>query len=396
VTELSNLHTTLWAYPWDLADGEPKAIATRLRDEIGLDGISLASAYHTFEMLRPHSPDKVLLQIPQAAVYFQPDAVLYADTPIQPHVSPLMGDDNWYAHAARAAAGAGLELIAWTVFLHNSYQAGRHPECAEVTCTGDVSTSRLCPANPGVRAFAAALARDLVKNYGIALLECESLSYGGFGHTHYHVKHGVDLGPGGRLLLSLCFCDACQTRAKEKGLDPGALSQAVESRLRQTLASGVPPAESPEELIATVPQLDPFVRMRDEGVASLLEEVKAAAGVPVSFIFMGDRHGAGIHRSRLAEIADYAETLAYTPDADRIQATISDIVPDLKNPQQLVVGLQAYPPASPDVETLGAGVERALGLGIRRFSFYNYGIMPEANLAWIRQCIGDARRACAS
>lgn len=391
---MSNLHTTLWTYPWDLADGDPRAIAKRLRDDIGLDGISLAAAYHTFEMLRPHSPKRVLLQIPQAAVYFQPDVGLYAHTPIQPHVSPLMGANNWYADAADAGVGAGIELIAWTVFLHNSFQAGRHPECAEVTCTGDVSTSWLCPANPGVRAFAAALARDLAQNYGIALLECESLSYGGFGHTHYHVKRGVDLGSGGRMLLSLCFCDACRTSAKGKGLDSDALSRAVAYRLRRILTSGIPPAESPEELIATVPQLEPFVRMRDEVVASLLEEVRAAAGVPVSFIFMGDRFNAAINRSRLAEIADYAETLAYTPDTERIQATISGIVADLKNPQQLVVGLQAYPPASPDAPTLGAGVERALELGIRRFSFYNYGIMPPANLAWIRQCIGDNRRAC--
>lgn len=391
---MPDLHTTLWTYPWDLADGDARAIAKRLRDDIGLDGISLASAYHTFEMLRPHSRKQVLLQIPQAAVYFQPDESLYADTPIQPHVSPMMAGENWYADAADAAAGAGIELIAWTVFLHNSYQAGRHPECAEVACTGDVSTSWLCPANPGVRAFAAALARDLAANCGIALLECESLCYGGFGHTHYHVKHGVDLGPGGRFLLSLCFCDACQTRARAKDLDPDALSRVVASMLRRTLASGVPPAESPEELIATLPQLEPFVRMRDEVVSSLLEEVRAAAGVPVSFIFMGDRFNAAINRPRLAEVADYAETLAYTPDVDRIEATVSEIVPDLLNPRQLVVGLQAYPPASPDATTLGAGVERALDLGIRRFSFYNYGIMPPANLAWIRQCIGDARRAC--
>lgn len=390
---MPDIHTTLWTYPWDLADGDARAIAKRLREDIGLDGISLASAYHTFEMLRPHSPNQVLLQIPQAAVYFQPNAGLYADTPIQPHVSPLMSGENWYADAADAAACAGIELIAWTVFLHNSFQAGRHPECAEVTCTGDVSTSWLCPANPRVRAFAAALARDLAANYGIALLECESLSYGGFGHTHYHVKHGVDLGRGGRMLLSLCFCDACRARAQEKGLDPGALSRAVASTLRRTLASGIPPAESPEELIATVPQLEPFVRMRDEVVSSLLEEVKAAAGVPVSTIFMGNRYNAAINRPRLAKIADYAETLAYTPDPDRIQGTISDILPDLQRPRQLVVGLQAYPPASPDAATLGAGVERALGLGIRRFSFYNYGIMPQANLAWIRQSIGNARRA---
>ncbi len=388
---MPNLHTTLWTYPWDLAEEDPKAVAAKLKNEIGLDGISLASAYHSFEMLRPRSTGKILLQIPRAAVYFQPQADLYTSTSIQPHVSPLMGKGNWYASAAEATAAAGLDLIAWTVFLHNSHQAGAHPECAEVTCTGDVSTSRLCPANPNVRAYATGIARDLVQNYGISLLECESLSYGGFGHTHYHVKHGVELGPGGRFLLSLCFCDSCCAEAKKRGLDPTALSQAAQTHLRRALASGHAVPESPEELIERTPDLASFVRMREEIVASLVREVRETG--PISFIWMGNPHTAGFNRKEIAGIADYSEILSYTPDADRTARTVQDLVPDLPSPAHLIVGLQAYLPASPDAETLAKNLKRASSLGVRRFSFYNFGIMPAPNLQWVKQAIKIARNA---
>ena len=390
---MSDSYAALWAYPWDLADEGPQTVLRRLREEVGVDGVSLASAYHTFEMLRPHSSSRALLQIPQAAVYFQPQAELYRGTPIRPHVSPLMGAENWYADAARAAAAVGLDLIAWTVFLHNSYQAGAHPECAEVACTGDISTSRLCPSNPAVRAFAVALSRDLVQNYGISALECESLSFGGFGHTHYHVKYGIEPGRGGRFLFSLCFCPACRDAARGIGIDADALARVAELQVRESFASGRPIREMPEELIAASPELSAYIRLREDTVASLLREVRDAAGVPASFLVMGDRYAAGVDRARIASIADYMEVLSYTADPARTGRTVSGMLPDLRSSAQLMVGLQAYPPASPDAETLRANAQGALDLGVRRFSFYNYGIMPMSNLSWVRSAVEAIRRS---
>ena len=393
---MADVYHTLWTYPWDLTDAGPEAVVRCLREEIGLDGMSLASAYHTFNMLRPHSRGKLLLQIPQSAVYFQPRADLYRDTPIKPHVSPLMGAADWYADAAEACAKAGLDLIAWTVFLHNSYLAGKHPGCAQVACTGDISTANLCPANPDVRAFAVALSRDLVQNYGIAVLECESLAFGGFGHAHYHLKHGVDPGQGGRFLLALCFCDACREKARKAGLDPDILAQTAESHVREALGSGRPLRETPDELCTTVPQLARYVRMREDTVTTLVQSVREAAGVPISFIFMGDRPTSGADRKRIAEGVDYTEILSYTADPGQTRQAVSRLLPDLRSPDQLLVGLQAYPPASPNAETLQANVEGAAGLGIRRFSYYNYGIMPPPNLDWVRKAIGAARKTLAS
>ena len=93
------------------------------------------------------------------------------------------------------------------------------PECAIERCTGDISPSALCPANSRVRSYALALAGDLATNYGIKMLECESLDYAGWGHSHHHLKHGIALGSGGHYLLSLCFCPSCQDRAMEANID---------------------------------------------------------------------------------------------------------------------------------------------------------------------------------
>ncbi len=384
-------YTTLWAYPWDLHDAGVDATVRALRDDVGLDGISLAAAYHTFEMLRPRSPDRLLLQAAEAAVYFRPQLDLYRDTRIKPHVSPLMNGADWYAEAADAARPVGLDLVAWTVFLHNSYQARRHPECAQVSCTGDISSAVLCPANPDVRSFAAALAKDLATNYGIAVLECESLAYGGFGHIHYHSKYGVELGRSDRFILSLCFCSACREAARAADLDPDSLSRDLESRIRSALLSGSPVPGTPDQLLEEIPGLADHVRMREDIVTSLLEEVRTAAGVPVSFIFMGDRLTSGGDRSRIASLADSVETLSYTDDPARTEKTISELLLDLPAADRLLIGLQAYPPASPDADALKANVASATGLGIQRFSFYNYGIMPPANLDWVREAVDTAR-----
>jgi hypothetical protein len=54
----------------------------------------------------------------------------------------------------------GMQMHAWTVFLHNSTLAGRYPDCAVRNVFGDAYVTDLCPANPEVRRYAVALAGD--------------------------------------------------------------------------------------------------------------------------------------------------------------------------------------------------------------------------------------------
>ncbi|MBK34768.1 MAG: hypothetical protein CME26_04450 [Gemmatimonadetes bacterium] len=373
--------STIWTYPWDLIDEGPATAVARIQD-VGLKGVSLASAYHSFEMLRPHQPGEVLLRAPRGAVYFRPERKL----PLDALVSPWMDGRDWWAECAEAITDAGLDLVAWTVFLHSTEVALNHPDCAQTHATGDVSTSQLCPANPRVRDYAVAIAKNLSR-YGITVMECESLGYGPAGHRHYHPKVGVDLGAGGQFLHSLCFCEACGSRAGDAGIDIDALRADVNDRLRGILSTGVGAADC-ELILSELRGLDRLIEMRQEVVASLVAEVKEASAATLSFIGMGDPLSTGAPFEALTDVADAFEILAYSSDVEAIKSRVGEAAKQAGDASRLTIGLQAYPPAAHSAEELASEVEAVRFCGVERLSFYNYGIMPFANLAWIRQALG--------
>ena len=104
-------------------------------------------------------------------------------------------------------------------------------------------------------------------------------------------------------------------------------------------------------------------------------------------MLMGDRWTSAIQPKSIGQHADLFETLAYTNSPDSAQRQVNEILQDIPA-EKLVVGLQAYPPAADSAEALQAVVQGVKECGVRQLSFYNYGIMPRPNLAWIRQCIG--------
>jgi len=112
-------YATLWAYLWDLVDDGLDDAVARVRDA-GLNAVSVATAYHTFQQLRPQRPGRKLLTADRASLYFEPEAALYADTALQPHVAELARRDNPLERLSRACGNAGLDLISWTVCLHNT------------------------------------------------------------------------------------------------------------------------------------------------------------------------------------------------------------------------------------------------------------------------------------
>jgi hypothetical protein len=388
---MPSLYTTMWTYPWDLNDEGYHTVLSKLKNDVGLNAINLASAYHTFDMVRPHLQKNNHLQMTQAATYFQPQLDLYSNTCIKPPTSTWMGKDNWWGKTSEEAARIGLNIQAWTVFLHNSHLAQQHPTCAIERCTGDLSISALCPANAHVRAYAMALSQDLTQNYGIKMLECESLDYAGWGHSHYHLKHGVPFGLGGQYLYSLCFCPSCQNKAMEANIDITRLREQVTEKIHNLFTTGQTIDTSPEELATEMPELTAFNHLRENVVTSLVYDIKNAIQIPLSFILMGNSTISGANAKAIVEIADTVETLSYTPDPKQTHRAISTHLRHLKSPDQLIVGLQAYPPASPSAEALCQNVNTAQKLSINKFAFYNYGIMPMPSLEWVKQAIKQAQ-----
>ena len=371
-------YSTIWAYLWDLVDDGIEETVRFLRHEVGLDAVSVATAYHTFQQLRPQRVGKKLLTSNTAAIYFQPDLELYRDTCMRPCVAPMARQVNPLARLANSCAAEGLELISWTVCMHNSYLATNYPHCAVQTAYGDNLGWSLCPGVDDVRTYLIALCQDLAMNYGVARLELESCDFGGYGHAHYHVKDGVDLGNIGRYLFGLSFSEGCMQKAQERGLDADGLRKWVRGQLDQVFAGGAPIEGNLDEFLSSRQDLAAFQQMREELVVSLVRQLKTATGVEIAF--MGGNR-------QMAAVADLLEILAYTNSPDRVETQVKDMLKVLEEPGRLVVGLQAYHPCANSSQELAANVKRALELGIRQFSYYNYGIMPRPNLQWIKDSI---------
>ena len=213
------------------------------------------------------------------------------------------------------------------------------------------------------------------------------MSFGGYGHSHFHPKIGLDLGPGGRFLFSLCFCDACEREATAARIDIQAVRSRALAHIERVFKSGLPIEASPEELIDADTDLQSLARFRDDTVTTLIRDVVHAAGKPVRILAMGDRHTSALDFNPVAELVDAVEILCYTSDRDRIRKMIERAAIDTGSPNRVGVGLQAYPPASPSPQTLRTSVQTVRKAGVDRTSFYNYGIMPKQNLDWIRQSL---------
>ena len=70
-----------------------------------------------------------------------------------------------------------------------------------------------------------------------------------------------------------------------------------------------------------------------------------------------------------------------------MEAQVEAVLDKGISPQNLVVDLQAHAPYVRRERELAALVERGQEMGIKQFSLYNMGIMPKANLEWLKCCI---------
>ena len=379
-------YTTLWAYPWDIMDDGADTALDAIADA-GLDAVSVASSYHTFFQIRPHRPGRKVIFAAESAIYFQPDLKLYEDTPIKPNVSPIARDLNPLRRISDGCDARNLDLISWTVCLHNTCLGLRYPESAEQNLFGDPYPNALCPGAPSVRAYMRALCMDLATNYNLRAVELEMLNYTSFSPHIGHAKIGVELGAVERFLLSLCFCPGCSDRARERGIDVEGLRKTLAEPLEDALQNNRPSGQRVDDLLAEHPELAAYLDMRREAVSSLVREIKEEIRTDLHFLFMGNPRISGAEYREIASIADKVEILCYTPSPDAIEERIQRMLPHLDRSDQLVVGLSAYDPAAPDPETLEANVHRARSLNVGVLSFYNYGVMPLENLGWVARAL---------
>ncbi|MEU5167711.1 hypothetical protein [Streptomyces mutomycini] len=232
------MKASAFLYPWDVV-GDPDA-AARLAG-LGVQQVTLASAYHSTRALTPRHPGRRIVTAEHAAVLYPPDAARWAGRELHPYAQSWVAGEDPYAEAAEALAGAGLQVHSWVVLAHNSRLGAEHPDTSVVNAYGDRYPWAPCIAQPDVHDYLVDLAAEAAVRPGASGAELESCGWYGFAHLHAHDKvSGVALGDAAQYLMSLCFCGDCRAGYASAGLDAEELRAAVRRALEPVWAGSGP------------------------------------------------------------------------------------------------------------------------------------------------------------
>src|SRR5215203_219064 len=241
------METSMLAFATDLRDEGTGTVLDNVKDRAGVDGLTMAVAYHDARDIFPHNPVRKVRYLEGGAFFFSPDTARYEGLRLQPRVSGLARSGEALGELCEAAGERGMRVNAWAVFLHNDRLGFAHPECATQNVFGDRYLTDLCPSNPYVRTYACALTSDIAR-YEVTSILSESLHFQGLGHGYHHERYFEDLGTVGTYLLGLCFCIHCLRAASQAGVDAELVHRSVSDELGRWFAGGGPRDEGSEEL----------------------------------------------------------------------------------------------------------------------------------------------------
>jgi hypothetical protein len=401
----------VFAFATDLVDEGMATVLDNVAERAGVGGITMAATYHHGRDIFPHNPHRKVHFLEGGTVFFQPDPSRYRDLVLQPRVSELARESDVLADLSREASARGLRTRAWTVYLHNYSLGEAHPECACRNAFGDAHLTDLCPSNPDVRAYVRALTADIASD-GVATVVAESLHFHGLEHGFHHERYFIELGPLGRYLLGLCFCDYCVAAAQGRGVDVQSLRDEARRELERRFQAQ-PKPEAPElsrEAIGGFAggELGAYVDTRAETVASLVAEAAhAAAGEGAGFAFI-DLSGAvkgyatgrpegdpapsiawqfGIDVGAIAQACGHVEAIGYAADPERLRLDLSAYRAIIGPNRKLSAIMRPMAPDCDSAENLAAKLAVAGELGASEVGFYHYGFMRLESLDLIRAAL---------
>ncbi|MGY0062915.1 hypothetical protein ACWY4P_41325 [Streptomyces sp. LZ34] len=395
------MKASAFVYPWDVV-GDPDA-ARRIAD-LGVQQVTLASAYHSTRALTPRHPRHRIVTARHAAVLYPPDPDRWAGRPLRPYEQSWVDGADPYGAAARALADAGLEVHSWVVLAHNSRMGDELPHTSVRNAYGDRYPWAPCIARPEVRAYVVDLAAEAAVRPGTRGTELESCGWYGVTHLHAHDKiGGVPLGGAAQYLMSLCFCDKCHAGYASLGADPDELGQAVRRALRPvwagevTQGGGDRAAEWAEvEKLLGADHVATFATWRDRVAAELQRDavaaVREAADGAFQVLLHADpaphRFGAnvGVDPAGILRHADGVVLPCTGNDAARADV-LTPFVPHKTERTTLAANFTVVAGMGGSPATLEADATHAVGLGADEIRLYHAGLASDADLAAVRTAL---------
>jgi len=377
------LKTSAFVYPWDVI-GDPDA-ARRIAD-LGVQQVTLASAYHSTRALTPRHPRHRVVTARHAAVLYPPSPHRWSGRALRPYAQDWVPCADPYAEAADALRAAGLSVHSWVVLAHNSRLGEEHPRTSVTNAYGDRYPWAPCIAQPEVRDYAVTLAAEAAVRPGADGTELESCGWYGFAHLHAHDKvGGVPLGPAAQYLMSLCFCSACAGGYAGLGLRADDLRDAVRTALAPVWAG----ERVDEEKLLGAEFAARTLAWRAEAARTFQHDVIRAVRdeAPPGFQVLLHADPAP-HRTGANPGVDPHHVLAHAdgvvlPGGVGVDAFAPHTRPGtvLAANFPIVAGMGGSP------RTLAADAARVAALGATELRLYHIGLASDADLAAVRGAI---------
>jgi hypothetical protein len=377
------------AYPWDLLDDPAAADAVAA---LGAERVSLAALYHSTRAFSPRNPRRRFVDAHHAARYWRPAPGVLEGLRLRPE-PPAWADEDAFGAAAARLRARGVAVAAWVVVTHSSLLGRRHPELTLVDAWGDHLAHALCPAQPDVRAYAAALVGDLAGREDVDALELEACGYLGFPHGSHHEKCLVALDEVQAFLLSICFCPACAALYAGEGLEPEAVAAAVRGVLDGELA-GTRAARGPladrlgDEVAAGV------LAARRRAVTELHGAIAAtlpARELPVVVTLGPDELAAGAAIGAASPAGTLA-TAAMAPTYGLAEPAARDVVARTRERAtgHLAAGIAGGVPDAAEPGALARRVADARTAGADGVLLYHLGLLDARQLAAVAAALEPA------
>jgi hypothetical protein len=396
------MRASAFLYPWDVV-GDPEA-AARIAG-LGVQQVTLASAYHSTRALTPRHPRHRLVTARHAAVLYPPDATRWAGRELRPYTQDWTAGADPFGEAARALTAEGLDVHTWVVLAHNSRLGAEHPGAVVRNAYGDPYPWAPCIARPEVREYLVDLAAEAAVRPGARGTELESCGWYGMAHLHGHDKiGGVPLCGAAQYLMSLCFCTVCAAGYAELGVPAQELRDVVRSALRPVwtgeggAAPAVDRAAERDAIVAMLGgDLADAVRTWRDGAARTLRRaavraVRDAAGEGFRVLLHADP---AAHRCGANVGVDPADVLAHT-DGVVVPATGDDAArADALGPfaahrapgTTVAANLTVVSGMGGSPGTLAADAAHAASLGADELRLYHAGLAGGSDLAAVREAL---------
>jgi hypothetical protein len=374
------------AYPRELEAAGANEFLGRLKGEIGIDAVNLAAAHPPLRVWTPRAATHHHTICSSGGAQFIPDAARYTGGRLRPHAGAWLKGRDAFGRIVESARDQGLGVEIRATCLNDPGLVERYPHGACVSVFGDAHDARLCPSNPEVRQYLLGLVGDLAR-FGPESVELDDVGFGsGFGPQWYSTDW-LDRQSPEAALLRWCFCASCLQRAKDSGVNGGAVRESVMSRLSLAADSEADSTQTPGDLLGADGTLAGFETVRRATVASLIRELAGGCAAPLWLTAVGMDPS-----STLEETINEAVAGIVVPFSSGHVAAAYEAIARAVPPDRIRASLRIRPPAVRSGSALVAEVHKIAGEGFAAVQFEEDGGSPAHCLGWLRQAIRYARR----